>query len=73
MGWVQAVDMIQEAHEQIIMGNLPAAAGLDPSKLMHMGAMLPDLAAKLPSGWFSIYVDNYDQQNIFSQDPAARV
>ena len=64
MGWINAVDFIQEAHRRMVTEPAPAGAGIDPSRLIRMGHRMPPMIEALPINWFSVYVDNFDQGTI---------
>lgn len=68
MGWLQAVDVIQDCHEALLTNPQPHGAGLDDELFVRMRAMLPPLKESAPRHWFSVYVDNFDQGKIVVAD-----
>ena len=64
MGWIQAVDLIQEAHRRLLTLPQPQGAGLDWKKFVRMGAPVPEPSETAPRDWYSVYVDNFDQGKI---------
>ena len=63
MGWIQAVDVIQEAHENIMQRGPPVGAGLSAEAFFRLGFPTPDLRGPR-SDFFQLYVDNFDQGKI---------
>jgi hypothetical protein len=63
MGWIQAVDVIQEAHENIMQRGPPAGAGLEAEAFFRLGYPTPDLREPRRD-FFQLYVDNFDQGKI---------
>ncbi|CAK0864466.1 unnamed protein product [Prorocentrum cordatum] len=64
MGWVSAVDFIQEAHENLVASPPPLGAGISRDLLVRMGAPAPATAGGAPRNWYSVYVDNWDQGKV---------
>ena len=64
MGWVSAVDFIQEAHEKLVTSPPPLGAGISRDLLVRMGAPAPTTAGGPPRNWYSVYVDNWDQGKV---------
>ena len=65
MGWVQAVDVIQEAHRSLVQ-----SAGIAHSSSIQMNSLLPKQEVGRPRHWYSVYVDNYDEGNIILETDA---
>ena len=64
MGWINAVDFIDEAHKGMATEPAPASADIAPPGLVGMGHRAPPMFWALPLNWFSVYVDNFDQGTI---------
>ena len=64
MGWVNAVDFIQEAHMRMVTNAAPDGAGLDIQNFLRMGSPGPRVGGETPRSWFSVYVDNFDQGKV---------
>jgi len=63
MGWVQAVDIIQEAFEFLNFQEPPQGAGLRSDAFFRMGSPSPNLSGS-NRDWFQLYVDNWDQGKV---------
>ena len=61
MGWALAVDLVQEAHEELVRRASQMDDTLHVSRLMQLNRLFPSSSGDLSGVFQSVYVDNWDQ------------
>ena len=73
MGWLSAVGVIQHLHRNIISRARHVHGGLDPNAELVRGLPIPVTFECSTRWWWKVYVDNFDDGEIFSHSVAAEV
>ena len=61
MGWALAVDLVQEAHEELVRRASLLEDSMHASRLMRLSRLFPSMVGDSSDVFQSVFVDNWDQ------------